>query len=246
MQSRDDYNTGMCGRYTLHARLNRLLQQFAVEAREGGITPLWDEKPRYNIAPTQQVPIIRQIDGHRELSMVRWGLIPPWADPEKPLPMMNNARSEEVTAKPTFKSIIKNKRCLIIADGFYEWETIGKIKQPHYFGLRGYEPFAFAGLWQTWHKGDKPVDSCTIMTTSANELVGEIHDRMPVILSPDDYDLWLDPEMQEPAKLTRLYKPFAASEMESHLVSMNVNKVANQGAELIEPIETPGGQQELF
>jgi putative SOS response-associated peptidase YedK len=231
----------MCGRYTLHTRLNRLLQQFAVEAREGGITPLFDYKPRYNIAPTQQVPIIRQVDGQREVSTVRWGLVPPWADPEKPLPMMNNARSEEVTEKPTFKSIIKNKRCLIIADGFFEWEKIGKLKQPHYFGLRGYEPFAFAGLWQTWHKGDKPVDSCTIMTTSANELVGEIHDRMPVILSPDDYDLWLDPEMQEPAKLTRLYKPFPASEMESRLVSMDVNKVANQGAELIEPIASQGG-----
>lgn len=231
----------MCGRYTLHARLNQLLQQFAVAAREGDIAPLFDYKPRYNIAPTQQVPIIRQVDGQREVSAARWGLVPPWADPEKPLPMMNNARSEEVTEKPTFKSIIKNKRCLIIADGFFEWEKIGKIKQPHYFGLRGYEPFAFAGLWQTWHNGDKPVDSCTIMTTSANELVGEIHDRMPVILSPDDYDLWLDPEMQEPAKLTRLYKPFAASEMESHLVSMNVNKVANQGAELIEPIESQGG-----
>jgi putative SOS response-associated peptidase YedK len=231
----------MCGRYTLHTRLNQLLQQFAVEAREGGITPLWDDRPRYNIAPTQQVPIIRQIDGHRELSMVRWGLVPPWADPEKPLPMMNNARSEEVTEKPTFKSIIKNKRCLILADGFYEWEKIGKLKQPHYYGLKGYKPFAFAGLWQTWKGDSKPVDSCTIMTTSANELVGEIHDRMPVILSPNDYDLWLDPEMQEPAKLTYLYEPFSASEMESHLVSMNVNKVANQGPELIEPVASQGG-----
>jgi putative SOS response-associated peptidase YedK len=226
----------MCGRYTLRTKMNLLLQQFAAEQREE-----FDYRPGYNVAPTQKIPIIRQVDGHRELSLVRWGLIPPWADPEKPLPMMNNARSEEVTEKPTFKSIIKNKRCLILADGFYEWETIGKVKQPHYYGVRGFKPFAFAGLWQTWSKGERPVDSCTIMTTAANELVGEIHDRMPVILSSQDYDLWLDPEMQDPAKLKRLYQPFPASEMESYLVSTNVNKVANQGPELIEPIASQGG-----
>lgn len=231
----------MCGRFTLRARLNSLLQQFAAE-----MVQEYDIIARYNIAPTQQVPIIRQVDGHRELSMVRWGLVPPWADPEKPLPMMNNARSEEVTEKQTFKSIIKNKRCLILADGFYEWEKIGKLKQPHYYGLRGFKPFAFAGLWQTWHNRDRPDDSCTIMTTIANELVGEIHDRMPVILSPNNYDLWLDPEMQEPAKLSYLYEPFPASEMASYLVSRNVNKVANQGPELIEPVASQGGQQELF
>jgi hypothetical protein len=125
--------------------------------------------------------------------------------------------------------------------GWNVYVTAGKVKQPHYYGMRGFKPFAFAGLWQTWSKGEWPVDSCTIMTTSANELVGEIYDRMPVILSSQDYDLWLDPEMQDPAKLKRLYQPFPAFEMESYLVSTNVNKVANQGPELIEPIASQGG-----
>lgn len=228
----------MCGRFSLHTRLNALLQQFGAEMAQE-----WEFVPRYNIAPSQQVPIIRLVDGHRELSLVRWGLIPPWADPEKPLPILNNARSEEVTEKPTFKSIIKTKRCLILADGFYEWESIGKKKQPHYFGLTGYKPFAFAGLWQIWGQGDKPVDSCTIMTTSANDLVGEIHDRMPVILHDIDYDLWLEPEMQDPARLKRLYQPFPAAEMESYLVDPKVNNARNEGPELIEP---NAGQRGLF
>jgi putative SOS response-associated peptidase YedK len=231
----------MCGRFSLHTRLNALLQQFGAEMAQE-----WEVVPRYNIAPSQQVPIIRFVDSHRELSMVRWGLIPPWANPEKPLPMMNNARSEEVTEKPTFKSIIKTKRCLILADGFYEWETIGKKKQPHYFGVKGFKPFAFAGLWQTWKGESKSVDSCTIMTTSANELVGKIHDRMPVILSPKNYDLWLDPEIQEPIRLKRLYQPFPATEMESRVVDTKVNKAGNEGADLIEPVEAPARQADLF
>lgn len=224
----------MCGRFTLRAQLNSILQQFAAENRCN--QPVFS--PRYNIAPTQQVPIIRSVDGHRELNMVRWGLIPPWATLDSVLPVMNNARSEEVTEKKTFKSIIKHKRCLVIADGFYEWLKVDKkTKQPYYFTLRSDKPFAFAGLWETWKNGSKGVDSCTIMTTKPNDVVAEIHDRMPVILSPDDYDLWLDPEMDDPANLTRLYKPFPADQMESCMVSTEVNNARNEGPQLIEPIE---------
>lgn len=241
----------MCGRYTLRTKLNLLLQQFAVDASEEQIAQQWDIAPRYNVAPTQLIPVVRLMDGRRELRMIRWGLVPPWAEsPGKGAPLIN-AMSETVAEKPTFRSIIKNRRCLIPADGFFEWETIGKQKQPHYFGIRGFQPFAFAGLWQTWNKSDPPLESCTILTTHGNDLLSKLHDRMPVILSPNDYDLWLDPEQQDPAALKYLYEPFPASEMETYLVDAKVNKVANQGPDCIEPLtnygeQTRGEQTELF
>jgi putative SOS response-associated peptidase YedK len=236
----------MCGRYTLRTKLNLLLQQFAIEASEQQITEQWDIVPRFNIAPTQQVPVIRQIDGKRELSMMRWGLVPPWAEsPGKGAPLIN-AMSETAAEKPTFRSIIKNKRCLIPADGFFEWETIGKKKQPHYFGLRNFKPFAFAGLWQAWNKSDPPLQSCTILTTRGNDMLSKLHARMPVILSPNDYDVWLSLEQQDPAALEYLYEPPPANEMETYLVDAKVNKVANQGADCIEPLAAQAEQPELF
>ena len=231
----------MCGRYTLRTRLNLLLQQFGSEMAQE-----WDVEPRFNVAPSQQVPVIRQVDGQRELSMLRWGLVPPWVKTLKAAPMMNNARSEEVAEKPTFRSIIKNKRCLILADGFYEWEKIGKDKLPHYFGTRGFEPFAFAGLWQVWNHGEEPVESCTIMTTHANDMVGKIHDRMPVILSPNDYDVWLDPERQDPTELTYIYEPYPAADMETYRVDPRVNSSRNEGADLVRPLDAPTQQSDLF
>jgi putative SOS response-associated peptidase YedK len=224
--------------------MNALLQQFAAEAQQE-----WDIVPRYNVSPTQLVPVIRQVDGSRELSMIRWGLVPPWAEAPNKGPVLNNARSEEAAQKPTFKNIIKNRRCLILADGFYEWEKTGKdgkIKLPHYFGTRGFKPFAFAGLWQVWQHGEVPLESCTILTTHANDMVGKIHDRMPVILSPNDYDVWLNPEMQNPAELTYLYEPYPAGEMETYRVDPKVNSSRNEGEELIQPLEPPAVQADLF
>ncbi|MDZ4659751.1 MAG: SOS response-associated peptidase [Bythopirellula sp.] len=221
----------MCGRFSLRAKLNSLLQQFGAE-----MVQEWDIVPRYNIAPTQQISVIRQVDGSRELSMMRWGLVPPWADSPKAGPVLNNARSEDVAQKPTFRSIIKNKRCLIPADGFFEWEKIGKQKQPHYFGITDFQPFAFAGLWQVWKHDDARIESCAILTTHANEMVGKIHDRMPVILSPGDYDLWLNPDKQDPTELTYLYEPFASADMETYLVDPEVNNARNEGPESVKPV----------
>jgi putative SOS response-associated peptidase YedK len=250
----------MCGRYTVRVKLNTYLRQIHGEAREAFIASLDVEmleqvdhihldrvdRPRFNIAPSQDVFVIRQPDEKPELAIMRWGLLPPWTKELKSAPMLNNARSEEVAQKPTFRSIIKNKRCLIPADGFYEWEKIGKAKQPHYFGLKDFKPFMFAGLWQTWKGEEGTIDSCCIMTTQANELVGMIHDRMPVILFPVDYALWLDPKKQETSEFARLYEPFPTSGMESYLVDPKVNNARNEGAELVKPIEAPAEQQELF
>jgi putative SOS response-associated peptidase YedK len=190
---------------------------------------------------------IRQAEDHRALAVMRWGLLPPWVDSPKTAPMLNNARSEDVAEKPTFRGIIKNKRCLIPADGFYEWEKIGKAKQPHYFGLKDFAPFMFAGLWQSWKGEPGVIESCCILTTHANELVGKIHDRMPVILSPVDYAVWLDPQQQDPAALTYLYEPFPAADMESYPVDPKVNNARNQGPELVEPIHQEiAKQKSLF
>jgi putative SOS response-associated peptidase YedK len=241
----------MCGRYTIRTKLNAVLRQIHAEMRDSFLGDLpadvWDEAeslgygPRFNVAPTQQIPVIRRSDQGVSVDLLRWGLIPPWAEsPGKGAPLIN-AQSETVAVKPTFRSIIKNRRCLIPADGFYEWEKIGSKKQPHYFGLSGYKPFCFAGLWQSWNKADPPIESCCILTTRANDLLGQLHDRMPVILSPNDYAAWLDPERQDPATLEYLYEPYHATEMASYLVDCQVNNARNEGAELVTPIDDSPG-----
>lgn len=229
----------MCGRFTLRTKLNILLQQFAAESQ-------FDIVPRYNIAPTQDIPVIRQMEQGRQLDSLRWGLVPPWADsPGKGAPLIN-AQAETVATKPTFRSIIKNSRCLVPADGFFEWEKVGTKRQPHYFGVKGFKPFAFAGLWQTWKKGDgEPLESCVILTTRANDLLAKLHDRMPVILSPNDYEVWLDPDKQDPSELEYLYEPYPANDMESFLVDPKVNNARNEGEDLIRPLDRAKTQTEL-
>jgi putative SOS response-associated peptidase YedK len=166
----------MCGRFTLRTPTKDIVKAF-------GLTEAPDLKPRFNIAPTQQVAAIR-LDaevGIRRLSLLRWGLIPSWAaDPSIGYPMIN-ARAESVAIKPAFRSAFKKGRCLIVADGFYEWKKVGKNKQPYFIRLKDDEPFAFAGLAEHWHRGEQTIDSATIITTEPNELMETIHDRMPVI-----------------------------------------------------------------
>jgi putative SOS response-associated peptidase YedK len=157
-----------------------------------------DWTPRYNIAPTQPVPVIRQNpkEPRRELSLLRWGLIPSWAKDQSVAPQMINARSETAATKPAFRDPLTNRRCLIPADGFYEWQRRGKAKQPYCFEVNEGELFAFAGLWDRWRDpSGQWLKSCSILTTTPNVVTSAVHDRMPVILDPDRYDLWLDPGM---------------------------------------------------
>jgi putative SOS response-associated peptidase YedK len=219
----------MCGRYTLRANLNRILEEFGVEAREGThVEPPFDAA-RYNIAPTTRIPIIRQGDSGRELTTARWGLIPSWAKDEKIAYSTINARADGVADKPAFRAAFKRRRCLIPADGYYEWLRDGKEKQPFLYEVG--EPgalFAVAGLWEAWHD----IESATIITTEANSLASAVHDRMPVILHKGDYDTWLDPTISDRARLEGLLKPYDGP-MQARPVSRYVNNARNQGAECV-------------
>lgn len=202
-------------------------------------------RARYNIAPTQQVFVVRESpsSGARELVPLHWGLIPRWADDPAIGGRMINARSETLAEKPAFRDAFRKRRCLIVADGFYEWRQGAKPKQPYYIHLKQDGPFAFAGLWEHWKHGELAIDSCTIVTTEANGLLRPLHDRMPVILPPEDYARWLDEDLQDPNDLTPLLKPFPAEAMTMHPVSTAVNSPRREGPELIaasEPLKTQG------
>lgn len=203
---------------------------------------------RYNIAPTQRVatvPNVRDDDGVRHLEYMRWGLIPFWADDHKIGSRLINARAETVHEKPSFRASFKYKRCLVLADGFYEWTKVPgqKAKQPVYIRMQSGEPFGFAGLWDVWHDkagtGDSLV-TCTIITTKPNDIVKPLHNRMPVILSPDAYDVWLAPgEPDDAEQLRSLLGPYPAGQMEAYPVSRRVNSPKVDEPSLIEPHEDP-------
>ena len=203
-----------------------------------GLADAPELKPRYNIAPTQQIAAIKldPESGTRKLSLLRWGLIPSWADDPSIGNRMINARAETLAVKPAFRSAFKKGRCLIVADGFYEWKKTGSTKQPYFIRFKDDEPFAFAGLSEHWHRGDQIIDSATIITTDANELMNGIHDRMPVILSPEDYDLWLEPEFHGQGKLLEMLKPYPAEEMTAYPVSTVVNNPRNEVKECVEAV----------
>jgi putative SOS response-associated peptidase YedK len=221
----------MCGRFTLRTPTKAIVEAF-------DLTEALDLPPRYNIAPTQQVAAIRldPRQGTRQLSLLRWGLIPSWADDPAIGNRLINARAETVAVKPAFRHAFQKGRCLVLADGFYEWKKTGSTKQPFYVRLRDDGPFAFAGLSEHWQRGDQTIDSCTIITTEANELMAGIHDRMPVILSRDDYGLWLDGDFHGQAKLLEMLRPFPAEEMEAYPVSTLVNNPRNETATCIEAV----------
>jgi putative SOS response-associated peptidase YedK len=218
----------MCGRYTLRTPVDSLVETFEIEEYPSSVTP------NYNIAPTQEVAAVVEENEKRKLEMLRWGLIPSWAKDPAIGNKMINARAETVAEKPSFRSAFKNRRCLIIADGFYEWQKTNNGKQPYHIKMEDGSPFAFAGLWETW-KDDEEIRSCTIITTGANNLMEEIHHRMPVILHPEDYALWLDPDFDEKEPLTTLLKPFPADAMEAYPVSRRVNKPSNNEPSVLEP-----------
>ena len=224
----------MCGRYSQSQSAEIIAQAFQVD----NVPTL---KPRYNIAPTQSVPTVLQTSAstNRQFKMLHWGLIPSWAKDSKMGARLINARAETVAEKPAFRSAFKQRRCLVLADGFYEWQQQEdkKQKQPFYIRLSDERPFAFAGLWEHWEDATgEEIESCSLLTTEPNELMSSIHNRMPVILEPKDYDLWLDPDVKKPELLQPLLRSYASEEMTAYPVSKAVNKPSNDSTECIEPI----------
>ncbi len=218
----------MCGRYTLKTPSRRIAEAF-------DLPEIPDREPRFNIAPTQLVLIVRNEEGDRVARMVRWGLIPFWAKDPSIGNKLINARSETVAEKPAFRQAFQKRRCLVIADGFYEWEKVRKIKQPRYYQVGDGGPFAFAGLWERWDKGEEPLESCTILTTLANLPLARVYERMPVILPPEVYDIWLG-EDTSARQLQRLLTAYSDSDITEDRVSSRVNSPKNDDAELIRPL----------
>ena len=223
----------MCGRFTLTTNSEVLQEIFDL-----AIAPP-DLAPRFNIAPTQSVAVVVQEDGQRQLDAFRWGLIPFWAKDMRIGNKMINARAETLAQKPSFRNAFKKRRCLILADGFYEWRKSEQGKTPTYIYLADHQPFAFAGLWESWTSPEgEEVRSCTIITTSPNEVMAPIHNRMPVILPPQAMETWLIPSEQDPQILQPLLKPYPPQDMRHHPISKTVNSPRNDGPNLIEPVSS--------
>jgi putative SOS response-associated peptidase YedK len=232
----------MCGRYRLSRRKQVVEEYFAASGDE-------EWSPRYNIAPTQPIPVIRQHPKEpvRQLSIMRWGLIPSWAKDPSVGASMINARSETAATKPAFRDALKSRRCLIPADGFFEWMRTGKAKQPYCFEVNNGELFAFAGLWDRWKDASgKAVETCSILTTTPNAVTAAVHDRVPVILDPDNYDLWLDPGMRDVSAASDLLKPYDARLVRCYPVSTRINSVGNDDPECSAPVEIAEIQDRLF
>jgi putative SOS response-associated peptidase YedK len=221
----------MCGRYVLTVPGDLLASAF-------GLEEVPEIAPRYNVAPSQVVPIVRRAgDGSRELVFARWGLIPHWAKEAAIGNRLINARADGLTEKPSFRDSFRRRRCLVPADGFYEWQKVGARKQPWLLRLAGGAPFAFAGLWSAWTDPAtrEALETVTIVTTEPNELAARVHDRMPVILPAEARAVWLDPD-SEKQRLLDLLVAYPAAEMEAYPVSTRVGSPANDDAGLIEPI----------
>jgi len=223
----------MCGRFVQFSSLRTLETFFPIELADGEVTA------SYNIAPTQQVWAIIHHQGRR-LEKLHWGLVPSWAKDLTGASRLINARAETAAQKPSFRAAFKRRRCLIMADGFYEWQGEKGSKQPYFIALPSKTPFAFAGLWETWQSkepADDPVYlSCTILTTAASESLQQIHPRMPVILQPAAYEDWLDPKIQEPDRLEDILQNQHVRQMQSYPVSQLVNRVQNNSAACIQPL----------
>jgi len=233
----------MCGRYRLSRRKQIIEEHFdAADWQE-------DWSPRYNIAPTQPVAVIRQHPKEpvRQISTMRWGLIPHWAKDASGAASTINARSETAAEKPAFRDPMRYRRCLIPADGFYECKRTGTAKQPFCFEVNDGELFAFAGLWDGWKNAEGGwVKTCTILTPPPNAITATVHDRMPVILDRESYDLWLDPSLTNVQVVTELLKPYDPGHMRSYPVSTRINHVGNDDEECSRAVEITEGQNRLF
>jgi putative SOS response-associated peptidase YedK len=234
----------MCGRYRL-SRHKQILEEWFDSPAESDT----DWTPRYNVAPTQPVPAVRQDPKQpvRALSLLRWGLIPSWSKDASGAARMINARSETAATLPAFRDALKSRRCLIPADGFYEWQRTGKAKQPYCFEVNDGALFAFAGIWDRWRNPMGTwIETCSILTTTPNAVTSPVHDRMPVILDLDSYELWLDPGFKDANAVCDLLKPFDAGLMRRFPVSARVNQVANDDQECSAPVELAQTQPGLF
>lgn len=220
----------MCGRFTLHISPEQLAEIFGL--LEFPVFPA-----RYNIAPTQQVAVIRSTaDGRNRLDFLRWGLIPSWAKDPSVGRWMINSRCKTVHEKPAFRHAIKFCRCIVVGSGFFEWAQEDNRKVPLYVHLKDGSPMCFAGLWDHWKSPEgETIESCTILTTSSNKLIAPLHDRMPVLLHREEYPLWLNREVTDPEKLKQLYQAYPADLMEIYPVSPLVNSPRNDLPELIKP-----------
>jgi putative SOS response-associated peptidase YedK len=214
-------NVFMCGRFTLRTPMNLLAQRFLFDTQN-----VLELSPRYNIAPTQNVLAVRNEQGQRWSALLHWGLIPAWAKDAKVAYSTINARAETLAEKPAFRTAYRRRRCLVLADGYYEWKREGKAKLPLLYEIEGGQPFAFAGLWEAW----RGFESCTIITTTANDLAKHVHDRMPVILQENDFDAWLDTAHEN---ADYLLQPFPAAQMSVKPVGTFVNNARNEGPDCI-------------
>ncbi|MEX2114728.1 MAG: SOS response-associated peptidase [Pirellulales bacterium] len=235
----------MCGRFTLRTPLARVAELFDAVAIGD-----WAKRqpPRYNIAPSQIVAAVRSNtagDG-RELVPLAWGLVPSWSDDAAIGNKMINARAETLATKPAFRDAFRKRRCLVIADGFYEWQKRGGAKQPYFIHMREDQPFAFAGLWARSERFETPIETCTIVTTEANALLRSMHDRMPVILDREACERWLDANVEDTAALEPLLRPHAADPMAAYPVSTLVNSPRHDAADCIEAAPSAPRQGSLF
>lgn len=219
----------MCGRYVVTSAPEAIRALFGYPGQP-------NFPPRYNIAPTQPIAIVRLIDGKRQFALVRWGLLPSWVKDPKNFTLLINARGESLTDKPAFSAAVKRRRCLIPADGFYEWKAAGPRKQPYFVGARSGGPLAFAGLWETWTgPNGEELETAAIVTTRANRALADIHYRMPVIVPPDAFDLWLDCANVDADTAAAVIAPAPETLLEAYEVSTAVNRTANDNPKLIEP-----------
>jgi putative SOS response-associated peptidase YedK len=217
----------MCGRFGFAKPKDQIMKRFNLERVPDNLPLL------YNITPQQNVPAVLNTFPN-QLELIKWGLVPSWSKDEKPPYSMINARAETIFEKPTYKRLIKSKRCLILSDGFYEWQKTADKKIPYRIFLKNEEPFAFAGIWDTWGKGEKQFYSCSIITTTSNKLMASIHDRMPVILDPEDEPKWLqDIPMNFVLSMLRSYP---AEKMDAYPISTLVNTPTNNSADIIKPL----------
>jgi putative SOS response-associated peptidase YedK len=223
----------MCGRFALYTDPIALAKQFQAEN-------LLDLQPSYNVAPSQTIPIIRNEQGHRLFALAKWGLIPSWAKDIKIGYNTINARAETVSEKPAFRSAFQRRRCLIPADGYFEWQEItgSKTKQPWYISLKNQEPMALAGLWEHWQGSDgSEIESCAIIVTSGNDLMQPIHDRMPVILPPGTWETWLDTANTNKQGLQTLLTQYPADDMTAWAVSTAVNSPRHNDLKCVQPVK---------
>ena len=217
----------MCGRFTRSQSSQAIAEAFGVEEVVG------DLRPSYNIAPTQKVAVVIT-DGVKRLVPVRWGLVPSWAKDLSMGSKLINARAETITEKASYRNAFKKRRCLVVADGFYEWQNVGESRRPVYIHLKSGKPFGFAGLYEMWQPPEgEAITTCTIITTEANDLMRPIHERMPVIIPRAHQDQWLDPSVADREQLLDMLKPYPAAEMEAYPVSKRVNSPSHNSPDCI-------------